>query len=152
MISVSKGVGDRILNDYRLDKERLCIIPNPVDVGELQTTASKTPSFPLPEKYILQVGRLDMKTKGQDLTLRALAEIERRREGLRIPVVFVGEGSDRGVLEALAAELGLSDRVHFAGWQPEVAPFMTRATALVLPSRYEGWPNVLVEAMACGCP
>ena len=152
VIAVSEGVGDQILNDYRLDKERLCIIPNPVDIGELQTTAAKTPSLPLPEKYILQVGRLDMKTKGQDLTLRALAEIEERKNGLRIPVVFVGEGPDREDIEDLAVELELSDRVHFAGWQPEVAPFMARAAALVLPSRYEGWPNVLVEAMACGCP
>ena len=152
VIAVSQGVLDRILHDYHLDAERVCVIPNPVDIRELQTTASKTPSFPLPEKFILQVGRLDMKTKGHDLTLRALAEIERRREGLRIPVVFVGEGPDRDALEALALELGLSDRVHFAGWRQEVAPFMARATALVLPSRYEGWPNVLVEAMACGCP
>ena len=52
----------------------------------------------------------------------------------------------------MANDLDLADSVILAGRQDNVYPFMARAKALVLCSRYEGWPNVLVEAMACGCP
>ena len=52
----------------------------------------------------------------------------------------------------MAAERGVAHRVHFAGWQPTVPEILLASDVMVLPSRWEGMPNVLLEAMACGRP
>ncbi len=67
-------------------------------------------------------------------------------------MILVGDGPDKEQIEAMINNLDLADSVILAGWQENIFAFMTRAKALVLCSRHEGWPNVLVEAMACGCP
>ncbi len=69
-----------------------------------------------------------------------------------LKLILVGDGPDKEQIEALVNNLDLADSVILAGWQENIFAFMTRAKALVLCSRHEGWPNVLVEAMACGCP
>jgi glycosyltransferase involved in cell wall biosynthesis len=66
--------------------------------------------------------------------------------------VLVGDGSQRGYLSALAKRLGIDHLVHFAGTQTNPYRFMSKAAVFVLPSLSEGMPNVLLEAMACGCP
>jgi glycosyltransferase involved in cell wall biosynthesis len=64
----------------------------------------------------------------------------------------VGEGGRRPVLEKQVADLGLADRVLLPGWSEDVAGELLRADALVLPSRTEGWPLTVVEAMLAGLP
>jgi glycosyltransferase involved in cell wall biosynthesis len=89
--------------------------------------------------------------KNLSVLLRAYARI---RDRVSVPLTLAGDGPLRPVLESLAAELRIADRVHFAGAQrrDEVAALMGRAAALVLPSRSEGWPLVVAEALACGTP
>jgi len=96
---------------------------------------------------LLSVGHL-IERKGHDLVIRALAELADCR------LVIVGEGPERGRLEALAATLGVASRVRLVGAKPhdEMAQYYTAADALVLASSREGWANVLLEAMACGTP
>ena len=67
-------------------------------------------------------------------------------------MAILGEGKDRGTLEKLAKELGISDKVAFLGFQKNPFKYMKRATVFVLSSLHEGFGNVLVEAMACGTP
>ena len=66
--------------------------------------------------------------------------------------MLVGDGSQRGYLEALVRQLGIAEHVRFLGEQTIPFKYMRRATMFVLPSLSEGMPNVLLEAMACGCP
>jgi GalNAc-alpha-(1->4)-GalNAc-alpha-(1->3)-diNAcBac-PP-undecaprenol alpha-1,4-N-acetyl-D-galactosaminyltransferase len=98
--------------------------------------------------FILTVGRLD-KQKGHDLLIRAFAGIEAKRRGWRL--VILGEGPERSNLEKLAGNLGISDMVDMPGIVREPAEWLYKTRFFVLPSRFEGFPNALLEAMACAC-
>ena len=90
--------------------------------------------------------------KGQRLAIDALRCLRVKHPQARL--VIVGDGPDGPALRAQAASLGLADHVHFAGLVPnaELARWYSAADVLVLGSSREGWPNVLLEAMACGTP
>jgi glycosyltransferase involved in cell wall biosynthesis len=93
------------------------------------------------------IGRLNVNEKGQDVLLRVLASEKWRSRP--VAVTFLGEGEQRLGLEQMAGYLGLSN-VTFAGRSDDVAGFWADHHALVLPSRAEGLPLVLVEALLCG--
>ena len=111
------------------------------------------PSFsatqpPPNETTLLFVGRL-VSVKGVDIALRALAELD--------PVytlTICGDGEERGTLEALAEHLGVADRVTFRGWvaHDELSNIARRASIQLVPSRYEPFGIVALEAIAAGCP
>lgn len=96
---------------------------------------------------LLSVGHL-IERKGHDLAIRALGQLPEYR------LLIVGEGPERAALGRLATALGVDARVRFLGARPhdELPAIYSAADALVLASTREGWPNVLLEAMACGTP
>lgn len=100
-------------------------------------------------RRVLGVGRLD-RQKGFDLLLLAFARSGLVNKGVGLTIL--GEGPERRALEALARELGVADAVDMPGVVPDPERWMAQATVFVLPSRYEGFPNALLEAMAMGCP
>lgn len=97
---------------------------------------------------IVAVGRLDAQ-KNFSLLLRAFRLLS-SRVGARL--VIVGDGVERKKLQALGRELEISDRIDFVGFKMNPYPYMRRASLFVLSSDFEGIANVLVEALACGCP
>lgn len=135
-------------------RSRCVLLENGIDADEFQR---RTPqgeakrALGVPESALLLggVGRLSPE-KAFDVTLRSLAELV--AGGVDAHFVVVGEGSDRGRLEALVAELRLAGRVHFAGWQSDVRRYFEALDLFVLSSLREGLPNVLLEAMAMGVP
>lgn len=92
-------------------------------------------------------GRL-IPQKGVDVLLQAFALLAGAHPDARL--VLVGDGAERAALEALSARLGLADRVTFAGWQPDAARLMPAADVVAMPSRWEGFGLVALEAMAAG--
>lgn len=96
---------------------------------------------------ILTVGTMKA-VKNHPLLLRAFARIDRPDARL----MFVGDGDGRDALLSLARDLGVADRVILAGFHPDPTPFYKTADLFVLSSDYEGFGNVIVEAMACGTP
>jgi glycosyltransferase involved in cell wall biosynthesis len=86
--------------------------------------------------------------KGFDLLLEALALLNEPGLGLAI----LGAGALEAELRAQAGRIGLSGRVHFAGYQTNPYAWIARADAFVLSSRHEGFPNVVIEALACNRP
>ena len=96
------------------------------------------------------VGRLDPRAKGQDLIMGVLA-LPKWRER-RISVTFYGRGSYEPELRRLAEMDGVTDKVSFAGHVEDIQEVWLKHHALLLPSRYEGLPLALVEAMLCGRP
>ena len=129
--------------------DQVDIIPNGVDTTEfdLPDTASRRDDSDRPR--LLYVGRLDP-VKGVDRLLKTLQSL--REGGIDATLTVVGEGTRRESYEALADRLGVSDETTFVGYQSDVVPFYHNADVLVLPSRAEGQPTVLMEAQACGIP
>ena len=102
-------------------------------------------------KRLLFVGSLEQMYKGQDTLLHAVAEL---RESMQLELRIVGSGRHRAELEQLASSLGLRGCVHFTGELPAsaICSELDNATLFVLPSRTEGLPRVIVEAMARALP
>ena len=127
----------------RLGK-RVVVIPNPLATLPLTpATRQATPGGP----SVVAMGRLT-EQKRFDLLLRAFARQKDRRWTLTI----LGEGPLRPSLEALSRELGVSDRVAMPGLVDNPSDYLAQASAFVLSSAYEGFPNALGEAMAAGLP
>jgi glycosyltransferase involved in cell wall biosynthesis len=97
---------------------------------------------------LLAAGRLTAQ-KDYPTLLRAFRAA---REARALRLVVLGEGEERGRLEALARELGVAPEVDFAGFVANPYAFMARASLFVVSSAWEGLPTVMVEAMACGAP
>lgn len=147
---VSKATAAYVLGAGGVDPHRVHLIPNGVDCSFWAAPESARALADRPP-IILAVGRLHP-VKGHDLLVRALPKAIARVPGLRL--VIVGAGGFRTELERIVESLGLRAAVEFAG---ELAPDalrerMTQARVFVLPSRSEGLPLTLLEAMAGGLP
>jgi glycosyltransferase involved in cell wall biosynthesis len=103
------------------------------------------------ERVLLAVGRLSSEKAHIDL-LKAFGHLTDANAEIKARLVIVGDGPERGRLEAAAASLGLSERISFVGQVSDVQPYYALADALALPSHTEGSPYVLLEAMAAGLP
>jgi len=97
---------------------------------------------------IVMVARLEP-PKRPDLVLEAVALLTRERD---IQLVLVGSGTERRELERRAETMGIAGRVTFTGFVPDPSPHISSADAFVLATEYEGFGNVIVEALACGVP
>jgi glycosyltransferase involved in cell wall biosynthesis len=150
VIAVSGGVAEDIIRLYHLPKAQVRVIYNHVVTPELLSKASEPLSHPWFQPgeppVILGVGRL---TQQKDFItlIRAFALVRRQVEAR---LVILGEGEDRPRLEQLAAELGLQADVALPGFVENPYAFMRRSAVFALSSRWEGFGNVLIEAMACG--
>jgi len=102
---------------------------------------------PLHAPLALVVGLLNV-AKGQDLALRALATPALGN----VHLAFAGTGELEASLRSLARELGVESRVHFLGWREDVPSLLATCDAVLLPSRWEGMPYIVLEAMAAARP
>jgi GalNAc-alpha-(1->4)-GalNAc-alpha-(1->3)-diNAcBac-PP-undecaprenol alpha-1,4-N-acetyl-D-galactosaminyltransferase len=134
--------------DYFSSKlqKRICVIPNPVLLPPYQTELSDKL---LAERSLIAMGRL-VPQKGFDLLLEAMAKLKDRYP--KWTLTILGEGGLRSQLESLRDELGLGDRVHLVGRVKNPYEFLKQADIFIMSSRFEGFPNALCEAMACGLP
>lgn len=146
---VSSGVLESAREAFRkggIEPKSLRVITNPCPVEQISALARENePDIP-EEPYILNVARL-VPQKGQEMLLEAFAKA-------RIPhqLVIVGEGHLLPELQKKAVDLGIGDRVLFAGKRSNPYPWMKHADLFVLASEYEGLGIVLTEALACGTP
>jgi glycogen synthase len=143
-LAVSEAIGAEL---REAGVPRVEVIPNVVDPEETRALAEPEPSFALPERFLLFVGKLE-DNKGVRLLVPALTQA---RAGL--PLVVLGEGSLAHALRFEAASAGVP--LHLRGWahREDVLRTMARATALVFPSLWpEPLSRVLLEAMALGTP
>ena len=150
IITVSDGIIHDLKNLYHIDEKNMVMIPNPIDCDLIQNYSKKPSKMQLPDKFFLCVGRLVMKHKAQDIALNAFKKTLKLFPNTKL--IFAGEGADYNRLKDLADKLTVTPNIVFAGWRRDIWSIMSRATATILPSRYEGWPMVLIEAMAAGSP
>lgn len=149
--AVSPGIIDGFRRCSGLMDKPIYAIPNHIDTAEIfEKMRSPIDFTPEPDGYNLcTMGRL-CHQKGFDLLLDIFAAAAAQRQDLRL--YFLGDGPDRAKLEAQVRQLGLTDRVHFLGNQPNPFPYLTKMDGFTLTSRYEGQGLVIWEAKAVGLP
>lgn len=130
-----------------IPKRNIHVVPNPVSPPS--TTCGGADFRSLPHCSVIAMGRL-VPQKGFDLLVRAFACCAPEHSDWKLTIL--GEGAERRSLEMLAKELGIVDRVSLPGQVKEPAKYLVSADLFVLSSRYEGFPNALLEAMSCGLP
>ena len=143
VVAVSGGVKS-VLESWGLP--RVVFMPNAAPAVVNKTFPPPPVKKTLP-RYILAVGRLH-KQKGFDLLLNAYAALPDEAP----PLVILGDGDERAALTALIKTYGLKNRVLMPGRTTNVGAWYQHAEMFVFSSRFEGWPNVIPEAMAHGCP
>lgn len=128
---------------HYVPRPKLQLINNPIDPTTIASSGRHDQST------ILAVGRLSYQ-KGFDIGLRAFASLDARYGAWRLQIA--GEGPLRSELEKLAGDLGVSTRVDWLGRVSDVSALYAKAAFLIVPSRYEGTANVLIESAASRLP
>jgi glycosyltransferase involved in cell wall biosynthesis len=145
--AVSEAVRQEAIGRSGIAPEKIVTIPNGIDCSAFPEAAARPPN---PNYFAAALpGRLH-RQKGHGVLLRALSLVASERP--RIEVFFFGQGPDEQGLKQMAADLGLAGRVHFMGLFADPSEALRGMDAVVLPSLWEGMPNVLLEAMAMGLP
>jgi len=126
-----------------IPKKNLAFLPNPLKSHVLSASVS------FAEPTFITVTRL-VEQKGVDVLLKAAAIAFNKVPNWHVAII--GDGTLRHELQALANKLGIATRVHWYGHVDNPIPYLKAADAFILTSRFEGSPNALLEAMACGLP
>lgn len=125
------------------------VIPNPLDIKDIQSLAADKNMHVVSKPYLLTVGRL-VEAKSQDILIKAFSYVKKDRPDIKL--VLVGDGDKKHQLESLAKELGLDPDIILTGTLINPFPLLKSASCFVLSSNREGFPNAIIEAMACGIP
>ena len=149
VIALSTGVAEALSVLIPETRVRISVVHNAGYDQQVEKLALEEPSLPTPKgPWFLGCGRLTTQ-KDFSTLLRAFARIQRENEG---ELWILGEGELRGKLEREITALGLDASVRLPGFVKNPFAYMARANAFVLSSQWEGFGNVVTEAMACGTP
>ena len=152
ILAVSDGVADSVAFKLHVPRNRISRVYNPVAIAEIDELARAIPEHPWMlddgPPIVLSTGRL-ARVKDFPTLLRAFRQVSRNRQ---VRLIILGEGSWRQRLENMIRKMGIEAIVSLPGWVSNPYAFMSRASVFVLSSKFEGLGNVLIEAMACGCP
>ena len=149
---VSRAVAEFSRDKGHLPAGKLTVIHNGIDLSGFPADARADlapQGIPAGARVVACVGRL-ARQKGQEWLIRST-----RRWLAEVPdchLLLVGDGPDRARLERCVVQTGLADRIHFAGYRSDVPAILAASDVLVLPSAWEGMPNIVLEAMATGLP
>jgi len=149
VIAISDHAKQQLSGTYRFNEDSVHMIPHGVDLDRFQPSETDHDAVSPETTTFLYVGRLGAR-KGLSLALKSFSLVD----DPETEFLIAGTGRHREQLEALADDLGIVDRVHFLGYVPneELPVLYSSADVFVLPSRYEGFGLVVLEAMACGTP
>jgi glycosyltransferase involved in cell wall biosynthesis len=152
VIAVSNGVKKDLSQLSVVAADKITVIPNPVIGDDFEERMNAENDYPWLQvgqpPVILGAGRL---TKQNDFAMLIEAfTILRRKKNARL--IILGEGTERGSLTALIKKKKLEHCIQLMGHTKNSLPFIKRSAVLAFSSRYEGFGNVIVEALACGTP
>ena len=147
VIAVSEGVRTDIL---RLLDANVHVIYNPIDISAIRKRSVEYLEDAPANPFLVSVGRLELQKDQRTLIIA----FKRFLELITAPyeLFIIGRGGEEADLRVLCEEIGVGESVHFVGFQANPWKYMSRATAVVLSSIYEGFSLVIAESMACGTP
>ena len=152
IVTTSHGVADDLVAAFGVTRASIRVVHNPVDLAVVAASAQE-PVDPIhaaawQRPVIVAAGRL-AEAKNYSLLIEALALLR-----ARVParLFILGQGDEEGAIRALVAARGLGDAVVLCGFQKNPWKYIARADVFALTSHYEGFGNVLVEALACDVP
>ncbi len=151
-VCVSGSVADFARREARLQAEKLTVIPNGIDPARYPAALPADLTrlgIRATAQVVVCVGRLT-RQKGQEWLLKSAPQWLGALPDCQL--LLVGDGPDRARLEQIAGETDFAGRIHFAGFQADLPGILAACTLLVLPSLWEGMPNVVLEAMASRLP
>ena len=135
---------------FAIPPQKITVIPNPVDLERIDLAKRNGhKGYSAKRRHLVAVGRLNYQ-KGFDVLLKAFQQILQRVPDLHLTIV--GGGPDEDLLRKMAEDLFITDSVTFAGYQANPYPYMAHADLFISSSRWEGLPNAVLEALACGTP
>lgn len=151
VIAQSKDMSDDLVEKWGINRKKVVLINNPVDIVTIKENSISKAGLTLPTGCFnfVSVGRLSWQ-KGYDILLKRIAEVA----GMGFPIHFtiVGNGEREKEIRESISQLNIKHYVTMAGFQENPYSVIAQADAVVLSSRYEGFPNVLLEANALGKP
>lgn len=148
IVCLSDSMVADLVENFAIPREKLVRIYNPVDTGKIRELAQTGINpFNGAGPHLVAAGRI-CRQKGFDLLINAMPAILQRFPQAQL--MILGEGPLEAELREQARNLGLQERVLFLGFQANPWLYLKHADAFILPSRYEGLPNVLLEALALG--
>lgn len=150
LVVSSHGMKQECIRHFHANPERIKIIPNSVDLYDIKIKAEENLDMDIPAGYqlISASGRLE-REKNIPFLLRAFSLV-RKIEKMRL--MIIGHGTERKNLERLCHELNIEEDVIFVGYQSNPYKFIKRCAIFVHACLFEGFANVIIEAMACGVP
>jgi len=153
VIGISRGVRDDLVEHFGVPPGRAGAIHNPIDLEAVRAQAAEVPDHPWLQAgsrvpVLVAVGRLQ-EFKGYRELLLAFRTVRREVEAR---LLILGDGPMQGWIREYARRNGFADDVDLVGFQRNPYAFLARATLFVHAARWEGFGNVIVEAMACGAP
>jgi glycosyltransferase involved in cell wall biosynthesis len=152
IVCVSQAVADFCGHQAAFPSDKLLVIPNGIDLAGYppgRRLLAGQVGLPEDRRLLLFIGRFSPQ-KAVDWLLDCAPGLLERLP--RHDLVLVGDGPLRPPWQRLATRLGIADRVHFLGYRDDIPDLLAAADLLVLPSRWEGMPNVVLEAMASSLP
>lgn len=147
IISNSYGNAKDLINNFEVSPSKIKVIQNPIDLQKIDTINARDLFFDSQIFNMISVGRLD-EGKNHQLLINAIHQIQNPAMRLYI----FGFGDLQQELEGIIDQLQLKDQVILMGFNPNPYQFLKAADLFVFGSNHEGFPNVLLEAMACGLP
>ncbi len=150
LIGMSHGIGDDLAKYVKVRPASFQAIYNPFDFDQIKSLAAlpfKLPKNLTSNDYLIHIGAFTLQQKRQDLLIEAFALSK-----LKCKLVLLGKGKDEEKIVDLIKKHGVTDQVVLAGFQINPFPWIKHARLFVLSSDYEGFGNVLIEAMALGTP
>jgi glycosyltransferase involved in cell wall biosynthesis len=152
IVATSRGVAEDLVDSFGAPSARVHVVPNPVDLAAVAAAAQEPLDRTIQARWkppvIVAAGRL-AEAKNYPLLIDAFALL---RERMPASLFILGKGDEESALREMIQVRGLGDVVHLCGFQTNPWKYIARADVFALTSRYEGFGNVVVEAMACGVP
>jgi len=153
IIAVSGGIANDLAENFKVPREKIIVIYNPINLKEIKRLSLNLLDGEYESIFknpvIINIGRLS-EQKGQWHLIKSFKLVKEKIKDAKL--VILGKGKLEASLKRLTEEKGLASDVFFLGWKDNPFKYLARAKVFVLSSLWEGFGNVIVEAMACGLP